>query len=504
MEKIRIMKQVQRHRNEGSMRLEDMGNEFPEMPEEMREMIGQEVAKQIRKGTQRSSRMSKRSLAVLVLAATLALGMTAFAGVKIYQMQQKPVGNYGVSVTVDKNGEQGQSAGSENPTVLPVELAVGYLPEGMVETEEQKYSFADNPGRGGVSICFYGMDTGDDAFEILDRGVADSEQIQVAGYDGVYLEYENTGDTAAEFRKKIYVSYPDVHYVMEMYVGSDVSKEESLKIAEHIKLTPAAENSDTAVKAFLWSDYLAAAHEEAEKEAAASGEADVQVKLTASASEMANMHGVGEEFEMETFFGNDLGTISVTVKDIAVYDNVSMLDTAYCNEDFLTQETYENGKLKDTTIEFVNFGDGVERLDEVVGEKTTGQRFVYLTLAYTNHGSEDIKDVLFCPSVSPIVSEGDSYRIYQGSLPGADDASWDYARDKSLLMKGGEMSYYDVRGGERGNNYIPEIKAGETAEVHVGYFVNEDELPYLYLDPKGIGSEFTEENLAAGFVDIRQ
>ncbi len=71
-------------------------------------------------------------------------------------------------------------------------------------------------------------------------------------------------------------------------------------------------------------------------------------------------------------------------------------------------------------------------------------------------------------------------------------------------MKGGEMSYYDVRGGERGNNYIPEIKAGETAEVHVGYFVNEDELPYLYLDPKGIGSEFTEENLAAGFVDIRQ
>lgn len=75
------------------MRLEDMGNEFPEMPEEMREMIGQEVAKQIRKGTQRSSRMSKRSLAVLVLAATLALGMTAFAGVKIYQMQQKPVGN---------------------------------------------------------------------------------------------------------------------------------------------------------------------------------------------------------------------------------------------------------------------------------------------------------------------------------------------------------------------------------------------------------------------------
>lgn len=184
------------------MRLEDMGNEFPEMPEEMREMIEQEVAKQIRKETQRSSRMSKRSLAVLVLAATLALGMTAFAGVKIYQMRQKPVGNYGVSVTVDKNGEQGQSAGSENPTVLPVELAVGYLPEGMVETEEQKYSFADNPGRGGVSICFYGMDTGDDAFEILDRGVADSEQIQVAGYDGVYLEYENTGDTAAEFRKK--------------------------------------------------------------------------------------------------------------------------------------------------------------------------------------------------------------------------------------------------------------------------------------------------------------
>ncbi len=484
------------------MRLEDIGNEFPKMPEEMRTMIEQEVAVQMKKSIRYGSRMSKRSMAVLVLAATMALGMTAFAGVKIYQMQQKPVGNYGVSVTVGKNGEQERSTEAENPIISPVELAVGYLPAGMVETEEQKYSFEDNLNRGGISMVFYGMDTGDDTFEVLDKNVKNSEEIQVAGYDGVYLEYESVGDSAAAFNKKIYVNYPDVHYVMEMYVGGDVSKEEALKIAEHIKLAPAAENSDTAVKAFLWSDYLAAAHEEAEKEA--SGEDGEQVKLTASESEVANVHNVGEEFEMETFLGNDWGTISVTVKDVAVYDNVNMLDMAYSNEDFLSQEIDENGKLKDTTIEFVTFGDGVERLDEVVGEKTTGQRFVYLTLAYTNHGSEDIKDVLFCPSVTPIVSEGGSYRIYQGNLPGADDASWDYARDNSLLMKSGEMSYYDVRGGERGNNYIPEIKAGETAEVHAGYFVNEDELPYLYLDPTGIGSEFTEENLATGFVDIRQ
>ena len=32
----------------------------------------------------------------------------------------------------------------------------------------------------------------------------------------------------------IYVTYPEYHYVMQMYVGHDVTKEEACKVAEGI------------------------------------------------------------------------------------------------------------------------------------------------------------------------------------------------------------------------------------------------------------------------------
>ena len=68
------------------------------------------------------------------------------------------------------------------------------------------------------------------------------------------------------------------------------------------------------------------------------------------------------------------------------------------------------------------------------------------------------------------------------------------------------MDYYDVRGGERNNNYIPSIKPGETVTVHLAKVVNEDELDkmYLVLDGEGNRLEFSENALKAGYVDIRQ
>ena len=66
------------------------------------------------------------------------------------------------------------------------------------------------------------------------------------------------------------------------------------------------------------------------------------------------------------------------------------------------------------------------------------------------------------------------------------------------------QAYYDVTGGERGNNYFGSIKAGETKILHVGFVVDEDALPYLYLNTGTSGSSytFTEQDLEQGLVDI--
>ena len=98
------------------------------------------------------------------------------------------------------------------------------------------------------------------------------------------------------------------------------------------------------------------------------------------------------------------------------------------------------------------------------------------------------------------------YEICGGEQPKEGD-TWDTVQaDSSSLEHGEEMAYYDVTGGERGNNYFDSIKAGETKILHVGFVVDEDALPYLYLNTGTSGSTymFTEEDLEQGLVDIRQ
>ena len=81
------------------MKLENMNRDFPKMPEEMRQMIEQEVEKQLAKpdmlpGNRKTGRhISKKRLAIAVAAATLALGTTVFAGV-LYGLKNNRVGKY--------------------------------------------------------------------------------------------------------------------------------------------------------------------------------------------------------------------------------------------------------------------------------------------------------------------------------------------------------------------------------------------------------------------------
>lgn len=66
------------------MKLENMNRDFPNMPESMRQMIEQEIEKQLAKpdvllGNRKAGRhIPKKRLVVAVAAATLALGTTVF------------------------------------------------------------------------------------------------------------------------------------------------------------------------------------------------------------------------------------------------------------------------------------------------------------------------------------------------------------------------------------------------------------------------------------------
>ena len=429
------------------------------------------------------------------LAATFVLGTTIFAGTKLYRMSSSPQGNYGMTTKIEKTDATENTEKIDPAPQLAMKLS--YLPDGMTETEEGKYSYEQTPGQGGISIVFYQMDTGDEAFWMQDHYVTESENIQVGNHDGVYEKMQNiVGDDTA-FDQMIYVTYPEYHYVMQMYVGHDVTKEEACKVAEGIILAPSEELADgTVISPYNWSDYEDAMAEN-------SGE-DEALKTTVTAEEMKNLHKIGEEFAVTGETDGESQNLRIKVTDVKVTDDVAILDPVFMDRDMLDVD--ENGKLLPDTISYIKAGDGINTLDEVISSREVPRKLVYVTLEYTNAGETELTDVLFFSSVMKIREKDGVYEICGGEQPKEGDV-WDTVQaDSSSLEHGEEMAYYDVTGGERGNNYFGSIKAGETKILHVGFVVDEDALPYLYLNTGTSGSSytFTEQDLEQGLVDIRQ
>ena len=129
-------------------------------------MVEQEVRKQIGAAPPvRRRKYRKRKILAATLAAAMLLGTTVAAGV-VYKMHTEQVGKYAVQTKIEPAAPHINDRTSDNPvtqdaTMQDVSMEVSYLPDGMVETEDGKYSYAENLYKGGVSIVFYKMDTGD-------------------------------------------------------------------------------------------------------------------------------------------------------------------------------------------------------------------------------------------------------------------------------------------------------------------------------------------------------
>lgn len=489
------------------MRSEDLKREFPEMPEEIRIMIGQEVQKQMRAGAKSSGRRKKRTrrAAAALIAATMLLGTTAFAGI-FYRMRSERVGSYAMRATIEADKSLGLEGAAQDQAIQDIRMEVSYLPEGMVESEDGKYCYADNMYKGGVSIVFYRMDQGDAQFDMLIRNVAESEQIRIGGYDGLYLRLSGAGTGEIFFDQRVYVAYTDLHYVMEMYVASDVTKEDALKIAEGIRLQPVSdEKTQKIVQAYRWSEYL---ESQDQQEAAAGAETGAAAAVPASA--LANAHKVGEAFAAAPAGEDDwqgLADVAVRVADIQVCDDVSLLDPSVMDSDdraALAGETDQDGRLRPVRIDYIRYGDGIDTADEIVASREVAQKLVYVTVEYTNAGTDEISELLFFGNLLKLTEEDGQIRLYDGRAAGP-DLVWDEAVPAGAARHA-EMWYYDVHGGERHNNYIEHLKAGETAVVHMAWIVPEEELGYLYLDLDASGSayEISERSMETGFVDIRR
>ncbi|MCD8012365.1 MAG: DUF4367 domain-containing protein [Lachnospiraceae bacterium] len=545
------------------MKLENMREEFPEMPESMRAMIEREVASQVRKEerqqdhilndrkiqdftaqresehgeddaggfeqggseqrslTQRKPARKKAGRTFLLVAAVAALMCTTvFAGVTIRErFFTETEGNYGVNITIgpaETEAESGDAESSaatllsemEAPEEIPAEVTVeaSYIPEGMVQYDDGwKIDYEDDLYGGSYSMGVQIMDEDPTETLITETSVVDSEVLEINGHYAVWLSLNYKDDGSGSTVQKMYVLYPEVWRMLTIYsLNEEVTKEELLRVAEGISLV-GSEEMMSLEEAYTISDY----EEETELE---DYDAEDGGSMTVEASAVeGNLHQIGDSFEISACSDSEadeefLHTVSVRVSDVQVSDNMSTLGDDWQSildsvnyADDLKKYSDEDGSLLPELIEYVKTGDGIDSLNTVVKTEEAEQKLICATIEFTNTGDADLHNILYNADLMTL-TEDDDGMVTIYDRSSLEEGDWDYM----TASCGYWMDYFTAGGeGQNGSNYITDLKAGETAVATVAWLVRADEMPYLYLNMEGGTWPIYAEDLATGYVDFR-
>jgi hypothetical protein len=509
------------------MRLEDMREQFPKMPESMKQMIEHEVAVQIGQEKENNNpkvvtykKRKKKNMAhrmlVASMVAALALATTVCAGVA-YQMHNEKVGKYGLKTQIE--GPQTVAESTENMADQTTEESAGkaaeyvrletsYLPKGMVQSEEGKYSFEDNYMQGGVSMTVYQLTPGETIADIENTGIAVSEETNIGGRPAVYMETASAESNSAENSstegtsnentsgaKKIYMIYAEHNYLLEMFIFPDVTKEEAFQIAEGVSVTPTEETSgENVMQVCSWNDM--------ENEA---GKGEPETLMTFPKGEMKNVHLIGGEISLDQNGIEATPGLTAIVSGVTISDNISSLSENMLADD--TKAAFDtDGNLLPMKVEYLKSGDGINTVDEVVETKEIPMKIVSVTVDYKNNGKTALSNVMFNGGIALLAEHGENMQFdaYMNEKPGTGD-TWDCVNEESIGFSQ-EVYLSDVHGGERHNNYINTINPGETVTVRMAFKVPEEKLNEMYFTLSNYGGShfYDETSLQLGYVDIRQ
>ena len=499
------------------MRLEDIKDTFPKMPEDIKNMIENEVAVQIKsrqeesmdpentrqsEKTEENAKIIKyrkkrkdtvRRMLVASMAAALALATTVGAGV-VYQMHNEKVGKYGVKTKIE--GQQTAETENLGAKTDYVELTTSYLPDGMVQTEEGKYSFEDNYMEGGISMVVYRLPQNEKVDDLLSTDVAESEELEVGGRPAVYLEKVSSA------AKKLYVIYAEHGYMLEMFAFPDVTKDEMIRIAEGLTVVPSKKTEGNCVMQLCDWNQTEEAEEKGEPV-----DSDSDREFSFDKTKMENTHAIGESINMEHAGIDNMPGLTATVTSVELSDNSSILADGMLDADAM-KAFDADGNLLPMKLEYIKSGDGINTTDEVVETETLPQKIVYATVKYENNGTETLHDIMYNGGIAFLEEKGSQMQFADYFLLSDEEKASIGCDYRELERVGFSQEVYlsDVTGGERNNNYINELKPGESVTIHFAFKIPEEKLGEMYLTLSNTGGVYSydETSLAVGYVDIRQ
>ncbi len=439
---------------------------------------------------------ARRLIAIVAVAALLVTGAVA-AGTAIYKMSAEPIGEYGLSLMVDFENTAASIEVGQTPVL---DVTPGWLPEGMALNpgETMKYSYEETPWQGGFSMNTWVLNTGKETFRETVGNMQSRESLIIAGHEAEYITMLALEREGVGFNQMLYIAYPEYNRVLQIYIGEDVDRDTAVKFAENLVITETGEYLAQHIIDYH-GEYYRAAEKTARTEEWHAVEEDVvepEVKLIATAEEMANTHQIGESFARNDWTQNT----QIKVTDVTVGDDASIFGEGFENSD-LAASLDENGKAPMNTIQFVKTGNGLTSLTEIVEEREEPTKLVAVTFEVTNNTAETQEHVHFMASLLMLEEIPDGFAVWEPtSVTGAEYDHVSMSRVRS------EMRWYSVTDDYgNGGNYIPSIAPGETVSVEVGFLVSESQLDKMFLSlDGGAPTYFDEQGLSMGYVDIRQ
>lgn len=457
--------------------MKTMKEEFPKMPESIREMMQEEVEKQVHMGADKkvSRGFLKKRTALAVLAAAVAVSGTALAAASGgFQLLGESNGLYGLLVGLTSD-EKSEEVWSIPDTISARTVRFNSIPDGMEYMSETETWMLRYTGESeyAINTALYVMDENAAAEKLENRNVSSSENLTINDHSAVYLEYLDGKYS------RFYIFYPEYYYVMEVFLNG-IGREEASGILENVTLEETGEELKVSEVYATWSQLISINDG---VESTDETELEDNPLYTVSAEELEQTLEIGESLTQDG--------LSIAVTDMQTADDLSLLSDTSAVDEQLTSQIGEDGKLIANTIEYLKEGDGVDSLDTAVRSETATQKLVYLTIEYANTTDTALEDVLFFFNYFNVVKTGEEqYTLVDRDTREAHGVSTEWYRvsQSSSAADTHDMIWWDVSSSDQnGSNYIPEIASGETVTLHIAFLVNEDQLDGMYLSIGGCG-----------------
>ncbi|MFC0190000.1 DUF4367 domain-containing protein [Fictibacillus aquaticus] len=429
------------------------------------------------KGGQPQVKRKKNCL--LIAAACLLIGIptTAFGAAKVYDMfVQKE--NYEVNVSVTNDAAKNKNSWYK--------LKLNHMPENMAAIDEtaMKYSFKDNFANGGFSFILWRLGKDSDFQTLYSNSY---EELEMNGRKAVIVNKDNGNDNLS-FNRQVFLLFEKEGFMLESYIGTDVSEEQMIDVLENISLETASK--ETASQTI---DYDEAQSIPKDK--------PIETKVIPLKNDSPQLFSVGQSVPVTINLGESLSKLEYVVEKVKVFD--SLQDFKQENFNPLGLKILHESKAINETKTLLPYkrdvfkaGDGKDSIDELIETKFVNVKFVHLTTTIKNTGKKATEEIYMHPSLKVLRQSENNAWIYAGKKGIAEE---------SIMT--GEVDYLEPHGNGKSFYNIGSIAPGQTIKVSLGYFVDEDKLNSIFLDAFhycGFGNIEDMNKKDRWWIDIRQ